>query len=119
MLDENMNMEFTILQKQFTDSFLSKMVRDRKYDSVKRDQDVIGVMRLVKGVMLKFDRKTELIHTMWEDYVLILIYKQHSFEINQKLFEKHNSTYSVIIQYDISIVQDNNLVKNSRSKDDA
>ena len=42
---------------------------DSKYEAIKRDQDVIGMLKLIKGVMFKSDEKKELTHLMWKAYV--------------------------------------------------
>ena len=38
----------------------------RKYDSIKCDQDFIGILRLVKELVFNFDGNKELTHAMWD-----------------------------------------------------
>ena len=33
------------------------MVGDIKYESIERDQDIIGILKLLKGVMSRFDER--------------------------------------------------------------
>ena len=38
---------------------------DSNYESIERDQDVIGMLKLVKGFMFKFDCNKEFNHAIW------------------------------------------------------
>ena len=57
-------------------------------------------MRLVKGVMFKFDGNKELAHATWESWVSVLQHRQQKFDMNQELFERFKNAASVIIQYE-------------------
>ena len=52
-------------------TFLSQSGGDRKYKSIEREQNVIGILSIVKGAMFKFYRNKELVHIMWEPYMLL------------------------------------------------
>ena len=91
---------------------------ESNYKSTERDQDVIGMMKLVKGVMLKFYEQKEPNHTMWEAYVSVLWCRQQKFDTNQDFFEQFKDAKWVIIQYDGSIVQVMDLINNLGSKED-
>ena len=92
---------------------------DRKYEAIKLDQDVIGMLKIIKGVMFKFDRNKELTHVMWEDYVQVFWCRQQKFETNLEYLERFKNAMSIITQYYGSIVQDTGLVNHLRSKEDA
>ena len=64
-------MLFTIIHGKCTDSLHFKLGGDIKYYYTKRNQDKIGMLRIVKRVMLKFEGNKELYHIMWEGYKLM------------------------------------------------
>ena len=68
-MEENMKRMFTIIHRQCTEILPDNLGGDIKYEAIKLDQDVIGMLKIIKGVMFKFDRNKELTHVMWEDYV--------------------------------------------------
>ena len=55
MLEENLERAFTIIHGQCTEILLTKLGGDKKYEAIERDQYVIGILNLIKGVMFKFD----------------------------------------------------------------
>ena len=69
MLEEHLKRTFTILQRQCTDSRLAKMGGDKKYEAIEGEQDVIVMLKIIKGVMFRFDGNRELTRKMWEAYV--------------------------------------------------
>ena len=54
-MEKNLKMVLKILHGQCTESLLTKLGGDSKYESIERDQYVIGILNLIKGVMFKFD----------------------------------------------------------------
>ena len=64
ILEEKCKGAFTTLCVKCNKSILANLGVDSKYESIEREQDVIGTLNLVKGVMLKFDGKTEPTHMM-------------------------------------------------------
>ena len=68
-MEENMKMVFTIIHRKCTESLVAKMGGDRKYEAIQRDQDFIGMMKLIKGFMINFNGNEELTHAMWEAYM--------------------------------------------------
>ena len=65
IIEENTKREFTILRIQCTYSLLTKLGEDMNYKFIERDQYVIKILKLVKGVMFKFDWNKELTHRIW------------------------------------------------------
>ena len=86
MQEENLKMAFTILHVRCTESIFSKMGGDSKYEAIKRDQDVIDMLNLIKGIIFKFNVNKELAHRMWEAYVSVFGCRQQTFETNQEYF---------------------------------
>ena len=113
---ENLKRAFTIIHGQCTKSLLANLVRDRKYESIKNDQDVIGMLNIIKGVMFKFDGNKELTHAMWEVYMSVFQFREQKFQTNQDNFERFNNSTSVITKYDGSIGQGTGLVNHLGSK---
>ena len=64
MPEENLKRGFSIIHSQCIDSLLSKLVGDRNYESIERDQHVIGILKIIKGVMFKFDIDKEITQAM-------------------------------------------------------
>ena len=100
MLEENLKRVFTILHTKWTDIILAKMGGDSKYEAIERDQDVIGMLKLIKGVMFKSDKKKELTHAMWKAYVSVFWCRQHKFETNQEYFERFKNATRVMTKHD-------------------
>ena len=75
-MEEKMKSEFTILHGQCTESLISKIRGDSKYESTEHDQDVIIIMKLINGVIFKFDKNKELAHVIWEAYVPVFQCRQ-------------------------------------------
>ena len=73
---------------------------DSKYEAIESEQDVIGMLKLIKGVIFKFDGNKELTHTMWEDYVSVFRRRQYKFETNQEYFERFKNATRVMTKYD-------------------
>ena len=69
---------------------------DRKYEGIKSDQAVIEMMKLIKGVMFKFDGEKEFTHAMWESYVSVFRCSKNKFKTNQDYFE-HFKNATIII----------------------
>ena len=90
----------------------------RKYDSIKCDQDFIGILRLVKELVFNFDGNKELTHAMWESYASLFQCRQHIFDMNQKFSDRFNKSASIIIQYDGSIRKSKSLINYLGSKED-
>ena len=86
MQEENLKMAFTILHVRCTESIFSKMGGDSKYEAIKRDQDVIDMLKLIKGIIFKFNVNKELAHRMWEAYLSVFGCRQQKFETNQEYF---------------------------------
>ena len=55
ILEDNLKRAFTILQGQCTESLIDKLEGNSKYEFIESNQDVIGMMKVIKGVMLKFN----------------------------------------------------------------
>ena len=68
-MEENLKRMFTIIHRKCAESLPDNLGGDRKYEAIKRDQDVIGILKIMKGVMFKFYGNKELTHVMSEDYV--------------------------------------------------
>ena len=83
ILEENLKRVFTILHGQYIRSLLAKLEGDKKYECINSNQDVIEILKLIKGVIFKFDSNKKLTHTMWEVYVSVLQCRQKKFEKNQ------------------------------------
>ena len=62
MTEDNPKRAFKILQGQCTESILSKLGGDKKYEEIESDQDIIEILKLIKGVMFKFYGKNEFSH---------------------------------------------------------
>ena len=88
----------------------------RKYEAIERNQGAIEIMKLINGVMFKFDGNKELTKTMWEAYVSVFRCRQKKFEKNQEFFERFKNSTRIITQYDGSIGQDMGLVNHLGSK---
>ena len=71
MLEEKLKRTFTILQEKFTESLLAKLGGGIRYEAIKRDQDIIGMLNLFNGVMFKFNGNKELTHVMWKSYASV------------------------------------------------
>ena len=71
MMEENLKREFTILHGKCTEGVLAKLGGDKKYEDIKSYQDVIEILKLIKGVMFKFDGNKELTQAMWESCVSV------------------------------------------------
>ena len=71
MMEDNLKRVFKILHGQCTESLLENMGVDYKYEAIERNQDVIGMRKIIKGVMFKLDRNKEFTHTVWESYVSV------------------------------------------------
>ena len=119
MLEENLKRLFTIIHGKFAESLLSKLVWDSKYEAINHDQDVIVMLKLIKGVMFKFNGIKELTDAIWEAYLSVFRCRQHKFETNEDYFERFNNSMSVITQYDGSVGQDTGLLNHLGSKKDA
>ena len=63
--EENPKRAFTILHGKCTESLLDKLGGDRKYEDIESEQEIIEILKLIKGVIFKFDGNKELTHAMW------------------------------------------------------
>ena len=50
ILEENLKRAFTIFCRQCTESIFSNMRRDRKYEAIESDQEIIGMLKIIKEV---------------------------------------------------------------------
>ena len=116
ILEENLKRVFTILYGKFTESILAKKGGDRKYEAIKKDQYVIEMLKLIKGVMIKFEGNKEITHGMWEAYMAVIRFSQQKFETNQEFFERFKNSASFITQYERSIRQDTGIINHLSSK---
>ena len=66
ILENNPKRVFTILHGQCTESLLNSMGGYIKHEAIEHDKDVIGTLKLIKGVMFKLDGNKEVIHALWE-----------------------------------------------------
>ena len=64
MLEENLKRGFKIFDGKFTESLLTKLGGDKKNESIERDQENIGMLNPIKGVMFKFDGNKKSTHAM-------------------------------------------------------
>ena len=119
ILEENLKRAFTIIHGQCTESILAKLGGDNKYEAIKRYQDVIEMLNLIKGVMFKFDRNKKLTHEMWDIYVSVFRCRKHIFETNEELFEHFKNSMRFITQYDGLNRQGTGLLNHLGSKEDA
>ena len=119
IMEEKLKRAFKILHGNCTESLLAKLGGDGKYEDIESDQEVIGIMKLIKGVIFKFYGNRELTHIIWEAYVSVFRYRQHKFETNQEYFERFKNSTSFITQYDGSIGQDTGLISHLGSKEGA
>ena len=71
ILDENLKKAFEILHGQCTEMILANMGGDSKYEPIDHHQDVIEIMKLIKGFMFKFEGNKELTHMIWKAYVSV------------------------------------------------
>ena len=76
------------------------------------------MLKLIKGVMFKFDVNKKLTHEMWEAYESVFRFRQQKFGTNQDFFERFKNSTSVLTEYDGSIAQDMGLVNHRGSKED-
>ena len=116
MLEENLKRAFIILRGQCTERFFSNLGGNRKYEAIENDQYIIGMLKIIKEVIFKFNLNKELTHAIWESYVSFFRFRQHKFENNQEYFERFNNATSVINKYYRSIRQDARLVNHLGSK---
>ena len=70
-MEENLKNMFKIIRGQCTESLIANIVEDKKYEAIKHDQDVIGILKLIKGVVFKSDINKELIHAIWGAYMTV------------------------------------------------
>ena len=71
MMEKNLKMVLKILHGQCTESLLTKLGGDRKYEVIKHYQEGFGMLKLINRVMFKLDGKKELSHTMQEVYMSV------------------------------------------------
>ena len=64
ILEENLKKAFTVLHVQCTESILANLGVDCKYESIERDQDVIGMLKLITGVVFKLTINKEITNAM-------------------------------------------------------
>ena len=86
-MEEKLKKAFSIIYGQYIEIILVSMIGYIKYEAIKHDQEVIRIMKLIKGLMYKFDEKQELTHAMWEEYVLLFRCRQYKFETNQEYLD--------------------------------
>ena len=69
IMGENLTILFRILHWQCTEILVTNLGGYINYESIDRDQYLIGILKLVKGFMFKFVENKEQTHVIWEAYV--------------------------------------------------
>ena len=117
-MEENLKRALKILHGQWTESLIVNLGGYSKYEAINCEQDFIGMLKLIEGVMFKFEGNKEPTQAMWEAYVSVFWCRQQKIETNQEYFERFKNAMSIITQHEGSIGQETGLVNHLGSKED-